>query len=130
MASSSTLPPLVETFPAEKYPLREVGQGFTAQACQGQEAEDCAQIAGDMLLESRTFEVSAAASVSSETSFDGAGTESFSVSDLTLPEDDPKVCSFLSLLLLWFTTFSLDSYTLAPSIPLVDDNSNSVHVKV
>lgn len=88
MASSSTLPPLVETFPADKYPLREVGQGFTAQACQGREAEDCAKIAAEMLLESRTLQVSSV----SEGSFDGAGVESFPVPDLPLPEETPKVC--------------------------------------
>lgn len=122
MASSSALPPLVETFPADKYPLREVGQGFTAQACQGRAAEDCAEIAAEMLLESRTFEVSAAASVGSETSFDGgAGVESFPVSDLTLPEDAPKVCGFFlccCVALSASATFSLD-ISLAILIPLL-----------
>eukprot|EP00903_Cladosiphon_okamuranus_P006637 g6481.t1 len=42
-----------------------------------------------MLLESRTFEVSASASVSSETSLDGAG-ENFTVADLPLPEGAAK----------------------------------------
>lgn len=90
MASSSALPELGETFPADKYPLREIGQGFTAQACRGEEAEACALIAAEMLLESRTFEVSACASVSSETSLDGAG-ENFTVADLPLPEGAAKV---------------------------------------
>lgn len=87
---ASALPNLVETFPADKYPLREIGQGFSAQACRGEEAEACAVIAAEMLLESRTFEVSASASVSSETSLDGTG-ESFTVTDLPLPEGAPKV---------------------------------------
>jgi len=91
--ASSALPPLVETFPADKYPLREVGQGFTAQACRGPEAESCARVAEDMLLESRTFEVSAAASVGSETSLDGtaADGEVFAVADLPLPEGTDEV---------------------------------------
>lgn len=102
-SSSSALPPLGETFPADKYPLREVGQGFTAQACRGPEAESCARVAEDMLLESRTFEVSAAASVGSETSQDGAAAadgEVFTVSDLPLPEgaDEVRGCAvWLSL---------------------------------
>lgn len=87
---ASALPNLVETFPADKYPLREIGQGFSAQACRGEEAEACAVIAAEMLLESRTFEVSSSASVSSETSLDGTG-ESFTVADLPLPEGAPKV---------------------------------------
>lgn len=90
MATPPALPNLVETFAADKYPLREIGQGFTAQECRGVEAEACALIAAEMLLESRTFEVSASASVSSETSLDGAG-EAFTVADLPLPEGAAKV---------------------------------------
>eukprot|EP00752_Nemacystus_decipiens_P009474 g8470.t1 len=87
---ASALPNLVETFPADKYPLREIGQGFSAQACRGEEADACAVIAAEMLLESRTFEVSASASVSSETSLDGTGVENFTVADLPLPEGAAK----------------------------------------
>lgn len=90
MASSSpsTLPPLVETFPADKYPLREIGQGFTAQACQGEEAQSCALIAAEMLDESRTIAVS---SVSSENNAGAGGLEGFTVSDLPLPEGVAQV---------------------------------------
>ncbi|CAM9156357.1 unnamed protein product [Scytosiphon promiscuus] len=85
--AASTLPPLVETFPADKYPLREIGQGFTAQACQGEEAQACALTAAEMLDESRTFAVS---SVSSENNAVAGGPESFTVSDLPLPEGAAK----------------------------------------
>ncbi|CBN79335.1 expressed unknown protein [Ectocarpus siliculosus] len=84
MPSSPTLPPLVETFPEDKYPLREVGQGFTAQACQGEAAQACAAIAAEMLDESRTVQVSHT-SVNSD-SLDASGMEAFPVDDLPLPD--------------------------------------------
>ncbi|CAN0277140.1 unnamed protein product [Ectocarpus sp. 12 AP-2014] len=84
MPSSPTLPPLVETFPEDKYPLREVGQGFTAQACQGEAAQACAAIAAEMLDESRTVQVSHS-SVNSD-SLDALGVEAFPVADLPLPD--------------------------------------------
>lgn len=89
MPSSPTLPPLVETFPEDKYPLREVGQGFTAQSCQGEEAQACAAIAAEMLDESRTVQVSQS-SVNSD-SLDASGAETFPVADLPLPDGAVEV---------------------------------------
>lgn len=100
---SPTLPPLVETFPADKYPLREVGQGFTAQACQGEAAQACAAIAAEMLDESRTVQVSHS-SVNSD-SLDASGVEAFRVADLPLPDGAVEVGDVLAFARrLWLRT--------------------------
>lgn len=95
MASSSngaaqTLPPLVKTFPSDKYPLREIGTGFTAQSVRGVDAEACAATAAEMLAESRVIAVSTNSSESSAVGLAMEG-EPFPVPDLTLPESAAKV---------------------------------------
>lgn len=88
--AAHTLPPLVETFPSQTYPLREIGTGFTAQSVRGADAEACAATAAEMLTESRVVAVS---TNSSEGSAFGVAMEGepFPVPDLTLPESAAKV---------------------------------------
>lgn len=87
--SNSILPPLLEIFPPETYPLREIGTGFTAQSAQGDDANACAAIALDMMLETRGTVYSAASSDGGSSMMD---VEPFAVPDLPLPEDAAEVC--------------------------------------
>lgn len=94
---ASTLPPLLETFPAETYPLREVGTGFTAQSVHGAEANKCAASAAEMLVESRTMALSTTSTGSDEGSTSSTmavdSGEQFIVPDLPLPEGESEVRS-------------------------------------
>lgn len=88
-AAGYNLPPLVDTFPAELFPLREIGTGFTAQVVRGADAEAAASTAADMLLESKNYR---ALSTSSCGSSDGAlDVDASPVPDLPLPDNLPKV---------------------------------------
>lgn len=87
---SAILPPLLETFPAETYPLREIGTGFTAQSAQGDDANACAGIAAEMLCEARGAAYSAASSEGGS-SCHMMDAEPFIVPDLPLPDDAAKV---------------------------------------
>lgn len=90
---SSILPPLLETFPAETYPLREMGTGFTAQAVQGEAANACTVAAAQMLSESRTIMLSTGSSEGGAYSMVDGDEEPFVVPELPLPEGAAKVCA-------------------------------------
>lgn len=94
MADPNTLPPLVETFPEDRFPLREIGAGFTAQSVCGPEAQSCAAIAIEMMLESRqaSFSGSSEGGQGGGASWPFEGTH-FPVPDLPLPDDAAKVCT-------------------------------------
>lgn len=90
VGTKHTLPPLIETFPSDKHPVREIGTGFTAQSVRGPEADACAETAAEMMIESRTIAVS---NVSSENSGMGPAMEGelFPVPELPRPEGAAKV---------------------------------------
>lgn len=92
------LPPLIETFPSDKHPVREIGGGFTAQSVRGAEADACAATAAEMMIEARTMAVS---NVSSDNGSMGALTEGecFPVPELPRTEDAMQVCPSLP----WYT---------------------------
>lgn len=101
--ASNKIPPLLETFPAETFPLREIGTGFTAQSVHGTEANACAVTAAEMVVESRTMALSSTSQGSDEGSASStlgseAG-EQFVVQDLPLPKGSPDVSYNHSLLL-------------------------------
>lgn len=91
-SSAHNLPGLIETFPGDSYPLREIGTGFTAQSVRGVPAESCAATAAEMLIESRTLAMSSVSSEGSSASAPFEG-EHFPVPDLPLPPDAAKVCA-------------------------------------
>lgn len=86
VGSRHNLPPLIETFPSDKYPIREIGGGFTAQSVRGVEADACAETAAEMMTEARTMSVS---NVSSDNGSMGPMVEGefFPVPELPRPED-------------------------------------------
>lgn len=92
------LPPLLDTFPAETYPLREIGTGFTAQSvAAGKKANACAATASEMLIESRTIahSTTSTGSDASASSSSGGGSaeveDQFTAPDLPLPKGAAKV---------------------------------------
>lgn len=92
VGSRHNLPPLIETFPSDKYPIREIGGGFTAQSVRGVEADACAETAAEMMTEARTMSVS---NVSSDNGSMGPMVEGefFPVPELPRPEDATQVRS-------------------------------------
>lgn len=91
VGSRHNLPPLIETFPSDKHPVREIGGGFTAQSVRGVEADACAATAAEMMTEARTMAVS---NVSSDNGSVGPVMEGecFPVPELPRREDDTQVC--------------------------------------
>eukprot|EP00904_Undaria_pinnatifida_P012517 jgi/Undpi1/8396/HiC_scaffold_25.g10864.m1 len=81
----NNLPPLIDTFPSEIHPVREIGAGFTAQSVHGAEADACAETAAEMMVEARSMAVS---NVSSESgSVQVMEGEHFMVPELPRPAD-------------------------------------------
>lgn len=90
-AKQPLLHPLLETFPAEVYPLREIGTGFSVQWVEGDDAISCAAIAAEMMNESRGINLSTASSDGGSVGSCVADGEPFLVPDLPLPEGASKV---------------------------------------
>lgn len=99
--ATQNLPPLWDTFPAERYPLREIGTGFTAQSVQGSEADSCAAIATEMLTETRNVVLSSVSSEGGSSVCPLGDTELFAVPPLPLPSGYPKVRSLVSHPRVW-----------------------------
>lgn len=95
-AKQPLLRPLLETFPAEIYPLREIGTGFTVQWVEGDDAISCAAVAAEMMDESRGINLSTASSDGGSVGNYMAEGQPFLVPDLPLPEGNAKVRGLLT----------------------------------